>query len=187
MMTKLQVSKLDAARRQLETAIKLYFSKGDFVSIHSLAFAAFQVTKNLCDQQPDHPNSFSTWLKQSIPDTYQDECHRRMNEAANYFKHADRDPAALLDYIPDQYEFIMMMAIEQYRGLTQEENSIFHAFRIWFLWHHQTWVTKAKDRQVISDICRRFGEDRGAFFTETVSGLLKAYMANFKNPGVSDA
>jgi hypothetical protein len=30
-----KVSKLDAAKRQLETAIRLYFSDGDPVSIHT--------------------------------------------------------------------------------------------------------------------------------------------------------
>jgi hypothetical protein len=33
-MAELQVSKLDAARRQVETAIRLYFAEADPVSIH---------------------------------------------------------------------------------------------------------------------------------------------------------
>jgi len=36
-MAKVQVSKIEAARRQLTTAINLYFKNGDAVSIHTLA------------------------------------------------------------------------------------------------------------------------------------------------------
>jgi len=40
--TQIKVSKLDAARRQLETAIRLYFSEADPISIHALMSAAYQ-------------------------------------------------------------------------------------------------------------------------------------------------
>jgi hypothetical protein len=43
----LPVSKFDAARRQLETAIRLYFFQGDPISIHTLASAAAQILQDL--------------------------------------------------------------------------------------------------------------------------------------------
>ena len=39
MMKNITVSKLDAAKRQLETVIRLYFFDGDPVSIHTLTSA----------------------------------------------------------------------------------------------------------------------------------------------------
>jgi hypothetical protein len=39
----LRIGKLDAARRQLETAIILWFTDGDPVAIHTLAFAAYEI------------------------------------------------------------------------------------------------------------------------------------------------
>jgi len=62
----IQISKLEAARRQLTTAVKLFFTGGDIVSIHTLAFASFNVTRNICDQHPNHPQSFSTLIKKLI-------------------------------------------------------------------------------------------------------------------------
>jgi hypothetical protein len=44
---KIKISKLDAARRQLDTAIRLYFMEGDPVSVHTLAAAAFEILKDL--------------------------------------------------------------------------------------------------------------------------------------------
>ena len=46
-MAEVTLSKLDVARRQLETAIRLYFYDGDFVSTHTLAAAACKVLNDL--------------------------------------------------------------------------------------------------------------------------------------------
>jgi hypothetical protein len=46
-MKKIEISKLDAAKRQLKTAINLYFSYGDPVSIHTLASAAREILYDL--------------------------------------------------------------------------------------------------------------------------------------------
>jgi len=43
----LKLSKLDAARRQLETAVALCFQEGDPVSIHSFACAAHEIVETL--------------------------------------------------------------------------------------------------------------------------------------------
>ena len=43
----IQTTKLDAARRQLETAIALLFNDGDAISTHTLAYAAFGVLKDV--------------------------------------------------------------------------------------------------------------------------------------------
>lgn len=40
---KLTITKLDAARRQLHTAIVLWFNDGDPISTHTLASAAYEV------------------------------------------------------------------------------------------------------------------------------------------------
>jgi hypothetical protein len=37
-----RISKLDAAERQIDTAIRLYFEDGDLVSIHKLSAAALR-------------------------------------------------------------------------------------------------------------------------------------------------
>jgi hypothetical protein len=43
MVGAIRVSKLDAARRQLRTAITLWFSGGDPVATHTLAFASYEI------------------------------------------------------------------------------------------------------------------------------------------------
>ena len=55
MHKKIKVSKLDAARRQLETAIKLYFVFGDPISIHTLSAAAYNVIRDLNTKKDGDP------------------------------------------------------------------------------------------------------------------------------------
>ena len=43
----IRVSKLDAARRQPDAAIKLWFADGDEVSVHTLAAAAHQTIHDI--------------------------------------------------------------------------------------------------------------------------------------------
>ena len=45
------VTKLEAASRQLDTAIRLFFSGGDAVSIHTLAAAAFNVFADIAEHR----------------------------------------------------------------------------------------------------------------------------------------
>lgn len=47
----LHISKLDSARRQLETAVRLFFVDGDPVSVHTLAAAAGEVLADLARQE----------------------------------------------------------------------------------------------------------------------------------------
>ena len=51
----LKVSKLDAAKRQLETAIRLYFSNGDPVSIHTLVAAAYAILHDVTGRKGADP------------------------------------------------------------------------------------------------------------------------------------
>ena len=50
-MKEFKVSKLDAAKWQLETAIRLYFSDSDPVSIHTVTAAAYNILRDVTKQK----------------------------------------------------------------------------------------------------------------------------------------
>jgi hypothetical protein len=54
-MKVLTISKLDAAKRQLETVIRLYFSNGDPVAIHTLTAAAYNVIRDVTARRGVEP------------------------------------------------------------------------------------------------------------------------------------
>jgi hypothetical protein len=84
----MNISKLEAAQRQMDCAIELYFAERDEVSIHTLAGAAYLVLSDLS----------KVANKDSPVDQYVNPGHRKDFEKAvrnsqNFFKHADRGAA----------------------------------------------------------------------------------------------
>jgi len=84
----IKVTKLDAARRQLRTAIELWFAGGDPVSIHALAYAAHEIIHRLFRQKGLSDLFFDSSL---IKPEYSKEFSLVIKDSANFFKHAKRD------------------------------------------------------------------------------------------------
>ena len=91
MDTKLRVSKLEAGKRQLETAIILYFNYGDTVSIHTLSAAAYGVLRDLNEKRGGEP-MFKEPLWQLMDTPELREYRKLINQPENFFKHSDRNP-----------------------------------------------------------------------------------------------
>ena len=91
-MNKTRISKLDAARRQLDISINLFFYDRDLVAIHTLAAAAFNVLADLLKQQGRSERTLRGKLLESVKKEHQVTVLRKVREAENFFKHADRDP-----------------------------------------------------------------------------------------------
>ncbi|WP_063995454.1 hypothetical protein [Bradyrhizobium sp.] len=110
------VTKLDAARRHLAAAIRLWFRNGDAVSIHTLAFAAYEVIHFISI----HRDKFRRDLlfdSDLIKDEHRAEYNRLIRSPANFFKHADRDPGGSLEFEPAASEIFMLFAILGYLRL----------------------------------------------------------------------
>jgi hypothetical protein len=87
---KIVVRKLEAAQRQLNCAIFLWFHGMDEVSIHTLAAAAYQITHDIkLHRGIDHDLLYDSHI---VKDEYRGLWIRTMKEAQNFFKHADKDP-----------------------------------------------------------------------------------------------
>ncbi len=83
------VKKLEAAKRQLHTAITLWFADTDPVSIHTLACAAYQIIHDInTDKKGSELLLDTTVIKVEFRREYCNE----MRKAMNFFKHADKDP-----------------------------------------------------------------------------------------------
>jgi hypothetical protein len=126
----LKISKTDAAKRQLETAIRMWFFDGDPVSIHALGAAAHQLVHDLGKARG------ITAVLRSLPDIrqeYKKEMLRAVAQDENFFKHADRDPDGLLDFKPITTTFFLMDAVLTYEALTGERPPILRAFQMWMM------------------------------------------------------
>jgi hypothetical protein len=87
----IKLTKLDAACRQLRTAIHLWFTGGDPVSTHALAFAAHELIHRLYKLKGLDNLLFDTY---AIKDEYRGEWAKTLKKEAAFLKHADTDPHA---------------------------------------------------------------------------------------------
>jgi hypothetical protein len=126
------VSKIDAAKRQLETVIRLYFSDGDPVPIHTLTAAAYNILRDVTVQRGADSMLIKGKLLEYVRPEYKNTIIAKTNEAENFFKHANRDHGATLDFNPETSELMIIDACSQYKKLTGEEPRLFVIYRIWF-------------------------------------------------------
>jgi hypothetical protein len=95
-----EISKIEAARRQLDTAIELYLHEFDLLSVHTLAWAAFSILVSY----DEATNAGGVWAKH-IRDHPSDDTRK----LANFLKHADRDPLAQIGELTDEYTHHLLL------------------------------------------------------------------------------
>jgi hypothetical protein len=106
----IKITKLDAARRQLRTAINLWFEEGDPVSIHALVYSAHEIIHRLYRNQGGTELMFDSSF---IKDEHRGEFGKLIKEDANFFKHAERDaaPDETRDFNPLANILFLSMAV----------------------------------------------------------------------------
>ena len=93
----IKLSKLDVAERQLIQAIHLFFSQSDPISIHTLSEAAGQVLRDIALGH----STYSFYRQHpELSQTKKKELNQQLNEARNFFKHADKDANEILEFHP---------------------------------------------------------------------------------------
>lgn len=121
-----QISKIDAAIRQLETAAHLYFSDGDICSIHTLAAASLEITSTLAKGTYTEQFLLQDKIYSKIPEKKRNEAHKRIQYQRNFLKHADRDKEKILDFSPEITDIILLSAVIPLRILATDNNINFY-------------------------------------------------------------
>jgi hypothetical protein len=113
----MNITKLDAAKSQLATAIRLYFEDCDPVSVHTLALAASEIIDRLCVSKGTAAMR-SSFLEAIIPGRRK-EFADTFNKTKNFFKHASSSkPNEILEDFSDEQNLIgIIMAADGLRLL----------------------------------------------------------------------
>ena len=127
----MSISKLEAAQRQLDCAIRLYFAGDDLLAVHSLSRAAFRI---LFDVYPKKSvDGFANDLAGLIEELGWGE----FNRIGNFLKHADSDPDQVID---EEYEAETQMgigfAIILHHRLAKSFTPEMRAFDVWMKTTH---------------------------------------------------
>ena len=157
------VDKIDAARRQLETAILMYFEKKDPIAIHSLAWAAYQILIDLCEingveREIEDSPILKEMGKLSLVIT-------AMRKPHNFFKHSDKDPNSTVKFFPNSNYLLLVMACQYFLKLTGELFLEGRVMQIWFYLKHperspKDWVGSS------DEIFKTVNPDDYGFFLE---------------------
>jgi len=123
------LTKLEAAERQLRVAIRLFFERRDLVAVHTLAAAAQGVLRDL-----GRSRGFKSIFEGS--ELIRPECRkdldRLFNRAQNFFKHADRDADAQLQFYYEATKFHLFDAALLYNQLTGRQFPEITGLIAWF-------------------------------------------------------
>lgn len=91
------ISKTEAAERQLDAAIRLFFANDDWIAVHTLAAASGRILRDLTEQRGS--SAWERLNKKIIPEKRKYVWGEFNKRIANFLKHADQDPDALLEGI----------------------------------------------------------------------------------------
>jgi hypothetical protein len=96
-----------------------------------------------------------------------------LNEAANFFKHAERDHREVLEFSTDPTELLMYDAIKKYQELTGEAVPILAVYDAWFwLGPGAQLVTTPAHQHAREAVMRAFpNASRASFFAEVLPML----------------
>lgn len=124
------VDKITAARRQLKTAIQMFFEQKDPIAIHSLCWASYQILIDLCAH---------AGIEREIEDSQILKDMGKLNEVVaamrkphTFFKHSDRNPNSTVKFFPDATHLTLLMAYQYFYKLTQETLIEGQTLQMWF-------------------------------------------------------
>lgn len=141
------ITKTDAAERQLDTAIRLFFESRDHLSSFALAVASREVTDDVIQSRYSELYqrelarvgdplkvclSYREELKLHIKDEFHKDFFKLDHKWQNFLKHADKDPAEEIDPVTTkQLALVIIFAIKNYVLLTQHLTIEMKTFFVW--------------------------------------------------------
>jgi hypothetical protein len=107
----IKINKMDAARRQLRTAITMWFSGGDPVSAHALAYAAHEIIHAI--HKKKNPGGEKLLFDADfVREEKRLEFNILLKRNANFFKHGDFDADAIIDFHTVLTDTFILVAIK---------------------------------------------------------------------------
>jgi hypothetical protein len=145
----IMITKTDAAERQLNTAIRIFFENRDHLSSYALAVASREVTDGVIQSRRSELYQrelarvgdplkvrLSYWeeMKVLIEDKFHEDFITLDHKWQNFLKHAKTDPDAEIEPVTTkQLALVIIFAIKNYILLTQHWTTEMATFFAWFV------------------------------------------------------
>jgi hypothetical protein len=146
---KINVSKIGAAKSQLIEALRLFFEQRDPASIHTLVGASLQILHDHIDDVGIvwDENLFLHKDTIYIKDEYPKEWRVKVNEARNFFKHADRDlkdGKTTIEFETVATQFLIFEAIRCLKLVENDSFDFVFEFQVFWGWYGLKYPTHLK-------------------------------------------
>ena len=105
-MNKFHTNKPDAARRQIDAAIRMLFSDEDVLAVHTVSSAAYGILRGLAGSSGK--SKIHQKMEDRIMPGKKKEFWKAANRVATFLKHADQDPAAVLVGVREEINDIVI-------------------------------------------------------------------------------
>jgi len=134
-----KIGKIDAVRGQLNVAVWLWFKNAEITAVHTLTGAAFGILADLTHHKTrTRPVPFDD---QHVPEylkPFKRDLRNLMNEAADFLKHARKDPDEIHELNPAWTEQYLFNAIKAYTLLNDGncDHELMNLFVIHFAIHN---------------------------------------------------
>ena len=143
------VTKLDAARRQLATAIELWFNERDTVSVYTLSHAAYEVIHDLGRKTRGRDLLFDSII---IKDEYRNEFVKHLKKPANFFKHGQRGPSKIEFYPLTSEMFILFSILGLELAKVAPKNDHESVFLHWLFFNRPNILTEKGRKEFADDV-----------------------------------
>jgi len=127
-MTDKLITNLEAATRQLDTAISLWFTNSDTISIHTLACSAYQTIHDMNKKKGHKDPLYDSHV---VNDEYRREMVNLLEKNYDLFKHAEKDLDGLIEFDETSAEVFILFSILGLELLGIKHSDIRDAFIIW--------------------------------------------------------
>lgn len=131
------VKKLDAAKRQLDAAVRAFFNDEDSVAIHTLVGAASNIASDLVERQSSSDswdNTIAQDNKLTIKKYFQ-----IVRKPQNFFKHAASDPCDELEFNIRDTEHLLWVASLNLGEICSDEQLYSDVLSVFQLWYVAVW------------------------------------------------
>lgn len=137
----MKTSKIDAAKRQLDTAITLLFNEGDALSIHTLAFAVFGLLTDISKKSGKTDTLIR--LEDDAKQVGKKEFWSNLKHLSNFLKHADKDTFSFSEKKPEELNEIILLTNCFLLREVDELSS--HETQSLWLWYHALFFINIDD------------------------------------------
>jgi len=128
----MKLTKLDTAKRQLVTAIRLFLDDRDPVSIYSLASNAWEIIDELCRKR--QVDNFSNLARSNLEPGKDLKVDYINNPFRNFFKHADKDHDKELDGFEDTHnDHLLYITVADLLKLLNKSPLECQVYQVWYI------------------------------------------------------